>query len=124
MEFDKRSPIYEQLKQYYKQQIVAGEFQLGEKLPSRREIAQQFKINPNTVQRALKELEEEEIIVSEPNVPSTVTMNETIIKELKRTLVNDAVAQFYEAIQPLGVNTAELLTYLEEYISERGEDNA
>lgn len=124
MEFDKRSPIYEQLKQYYKQVIVAGEYQPGEKLPSRREIAQEFKINPNTVQRALKELEEEEIIVSEPNVPSTVTMNEAVINKLKRTMLDEAMTQFYESIQPLGINSEEVMTYLEEYISERGGTHA
>ena len=124
MEFDKRSPIYEQLKQYYKQVIVAGEYQPGEKLPSRRDIAQEFKINPNTVQRALKELEEEEIIVSEPNVPSTVTMNEAVINKLKRTMLYEAMTQFYESIQPLGINSEEVVTYLEEYISERGGKHA
>lgn len=124
VEFDKRSPIYEQLKQYYKQVIVAGEYQPGEKLPSRREIAQEFKINPNTVQRALKELEEEEIIVSEPNVPSTVTMNEAVINKLKRTMLYEAMTQFYESIQPLGINSEEVVTYLEEYISERGGKHA
>lgn len=124
MEFDKRSPIYEQLKQYYKQVIVAGEYQPGEKLPSRRDIAQEFKINPNTVQRALKELEEEEIIVSEPNVPSTVTVNEAVINNLKRKMLDEAIAQFYESIQPLSIESKEVMTYLEEYISERGVDHA
>lgn len=124
VEFDKRSPIYEQLKQYYKQVIVAGEYQPGEKLPSRREIAQEFKINPNTVQRALKELEEEEIIVSEPNVPSTVTVNEAVINNLKRKMLDEAIAQFYESIQPLSIESKEVMTYLEEYISERGVDHA
>lgn len=124
VEFDKRSPIYEQLKQYYKQVIVAGEYQPGEKLPSRRDIAQEFKINPNTVQRALKELEEEEIIVSEPNVPSTVTVNEAVINNLKRKMLDEAIAQFYESIQPLSIESKEVMTYLEEYISERGVDHA
>lgn len=119
MEFDKRSPIYEQLKHHYKQIIVAGDYKAGDKLPSRREIAQEFKINPNTVQRALKELEEEEIIVSEPNVPSTVTMNTEVIEKLKQSMLHDAMVQFYDAIQPLGIEAHELLASLGEYIEER-----
>lgn len=124
MEFDKRSPIYEQLKRYYKQAIVSGDYEMGDKLPSRRDIAQEFKINPNTVQRALKELEEEGIIMSEPNVPSTVTTNETILNQLRNDMLSEAMELFYEAIRPLGLDSNQVMDNLEEYIQKRGDKNA
>lgn len=124
MEFDKRSPIYEQLKRYYKEAIVSGVYKMGEKLPSRREIAQEFKINPNTVQRALKELEEEEIIMSGSNVLSTVTTDEAVLNRLKNDMLNEAMALFYEMVKPLGLDSAQIMDNLDDYIKERGEINA
>lgn len=124
MEFDKRSPIYEQLKEYYKRVIVAGEYKAGDKLPSRREIAQEFKINPNTVQRALKELEEEEIIVSEPNVPSTVTTDPLVIQQLKQSMLHEAMAQFYDAINALSIDEHEIIDSLSDYIQKRRNEDA
>lgn len=57
--------------------------------------------------------------MSEPNVPSTVTMNTEVIEKLKQSMLHDAMVQFYDAIQPLGIEAHELLASLGEYIEER-----
>ncbi|NLB99484.1 MAG: GntR family transcriptional regulator, partial [Lactobacillales bacterium] len=51
MEFNRRSPVYEQLVNHFKEQIANNELKPGQELPSRREIAATYKINPNTAQR-------------------------------------------------------------------------
>ena len=89
MEFDKRIPIYEQLKHRLKQAIVNGEYEAGAVLPSRREMAQSYKVNPNTVQRALKELEEEALIMTGNNVPSQVTNDSNRIENLLKKFINE-----------------------------------
>lgn len=87
----------------------------GDRLPSRRDIAKTFKINPNTVQRAFKSLEEEGIIVSEANVPSRVTENQMIIQQLKRDALEQAMAVFYDTTQVLNMDPHEIATYMTEY---------
>ncbi|WP_290490309.1 MULTISPECIES: GntR family transcriptional regulator [unclassified Aerococcus] len=121
--FDKQTPIYIQLADHYKREIVASRLMAGDKLPSRRDIAKMFKINPNTVQRAFKSLEEEGIIVSEANVPSRVTENQMIIQQLKRDALEQAMAVFYDTTQVLNMDPHEIATYMTEYFQKRGEQD-
>lgn len=59
-------PIYEQIKDNYKRLILSGGIAAGDKLPSVRELASQLAINPNTIQRAYRELESEGFIYTVP----------------------------------------------------------
>ena len=125
MEFDKRIPIYEQLKHLVKQAIVSGEYQPGEVLPSRREMAQRYKVNPNTVQRALKELEEEALIMTGKNVPSQVTDDLKTIEGLRQSMIEAALSVFFKEIEPLNVKPELLVNYVVEYAKNmRGEQDA
>lgn len=125
MEFDKRIPIYEQLKHLVKQAIVSGEYQPGEVLPSRREMAQRYKVNPNTVQRALKELEEEALIMTGNNVPSQVTDDLKTIEALRQSMIEAALSVFFKEIEPLKVKPELLVNYVVEYAKNmRGEQDA
>ncbi|MGO4929471.1 GntR family transcriptional regulator [Fundicoccus sp. Sow4_F4] len=125
MEFDKRIPIYEQLKHLVKQAIVSGEYQPGEVLPSRREMAQRYKVNPNTVQRALKELEEEALIMTGNNVPSQVTDDLKTIEGLRQSMIEAALSVFFKEIEPLKVKPELLVNYVVEYAKNmRGEQDA
>ena len=54
MEWNDKLPVYQQMKDYFIDAILAGTYPLGSELPSRRAIASEFKVNPNTVQRLLK----------------------------------------------------------------------
>ncbi|WP_313351291.1 GntR family transcriptional regulator [Exiguobacterium sp.] len=73
MQFDQRSPVYLQVVRWFKQRIATEELQSGQEIPSRREIAAQLGINPNTAQKAYKEMEEQQLITTERNVPSKIT---------------------------------------------------
>ena len=83
IQFDKRLPVYEQIIDYVKKQIVSGEWELGRELPSRREFASQLQVNPNTVQRAFREMEEMGLISTGNNVMSRVTDNPQLIGQLR-----------------------------------------
>ncbi len=72
---DKR-PIYEQIKDSFRQLIVTGTLPTGEKLPSVRELASSLAINPNTIQRAYRELEAEGYVYSAPGKGSFAAMSE------------------------------------------------
>ncbi|WP_172972648.1 GntR family transcriptional regulator [Fundicoccus ignavus] len=125
MEFDKRIPIYEQLKHRLKQAIVNGEYEAGAVLPSRREMAKSYKVNPNTVQRALKELEEEALIMTGNNVPSQVTNDSNRIENLRQTMIEEALSIFFQEIAPLKVKPEQLVQYVIQYAeSKRGDQDA
>lgn len=101
LQFDNRSPVYLQVIDYFKQQIASGKMELGQVLPSRRELANELKINPNTVQKAFREMEESGLIVTESNLPSKVTADKTIIKQLREELIADAVDDFVQTIHTI-----------------------
>lgn len=123
MDFDSRLPIYEQLQRHIEQQIVAGIYPAGSELPSRRSYAQQLRINPNTVQRAFKILEEEQLIETMPNVPSRVTNDSHRIATLREKLLDEAIVTFLDAIAPLHINPHQLIDALEKKLIQRGEQN-
>ncbi len=118
MEFNRRSPIYMQIITYFKEQIASGEYSPGSEVPSRRELAVQFKINPNTAQRAYKEMEEQGLIYTEGNSPSKITEDKTLIKDLRMALVDDALVELLSIAKQLNVSVAEITSRIEEKYQE------
>lgn len=107
MELDRRSPVYEQIMQYFKEQIACGEFPPGSTVPSRRDLASRLKVNPNTVQRAYKEMEEMGLIHTEGNSPSTITENRSLIQEIRMELITRSLNDFLHAARKLGLGEDE-----------------
>lgn len=84
MNFNNNIPIYVQLIEQLKTYIISGQIKPGEKLPSVRDLALKTKVNPNTMQKALVELEEIDLIYTERTNGKYVTENENTIKKLKQ----------------------------------------
>ena len=119
IQFDKRLPVYEQIIDYVKKQIVSGEWELGRELPSRREFASQLQVNPNTVQRAFREMEEMGLISTGNNVMSRVTDNPELIGQLKQEMLQEAIQIFADSIYPLHVSNEEVMEQLEQAMKRR-----
>lgn len=119
IQFDKRLPVYEQIIDYVKKQIVSGEWELGRELPSRREFASQLQVNPNTVQRAFREMEEMGLISTGNNVMSRVTDNPQLIGKLKQEMLQEAIQIFADSIYPLHVSNEEVMEQLEQAMKRR-----
>ena len=111
--FDNDRPIYIQLVEQLKECIVAGKFKAGEKLPSVREFAMQIKVNPNTVQKALVEIENQKLIYTERTNGKFVTENEELIENVKKELANQKVQKYFQDMNKLGINKEEAITYLQ-----------
>lgn len=118
--FNKRDPVYIQVVRHFKERIATGYYEPGQEIPSRRELANQLKINPNTVQRAYKEMEEAGLIFTEGNSPSRITKNEEIIKTTREELILAAVTNFVEAIKPIKVPIDEVVGLIKEKYDEEG----
>jgi len=111
MEFNvnNREPVYLQVVRNFKQKIAKGLLEAGQEIPSRRELAVQFNINPNTVQKAYKEMEEQGLITTERNFPSKVTTDSNILNGVRNELIMEAVNEFVDSIKVINVPVNELL---------------
>ena len=121
-EFSNDAPIYTQLIQQVKVGIVAGIFPPGERLPSVRELATEAGVNPNTMQRALAELERDGLVYSQRTAGRFVTEDETMIQAAKRGLAQRHVKSFIEAMSRLGFRQEEIVALLKQEIEEGTRD--
>jgi len=112
--FDNDRPIYIQLVEQLKEYIVSGNFKAGEKLPSVRELAMQIKVNPNTVQKALTEIENQKLIYTERTNGKFVTENVELIENVKKELANEKVQKYFQDMNKLGIDKEEAIKYLQE----------
>lgn len=103
MEFDGNRPIYLQLYETIRKQIAAGELIPGEKLESVRNLAKEYGVNPNTVQRALQELEREALIETDRTRGKFVTENKDTIDTLGKDAFFDACDQLIDVAADLSM---------------------
>ena len=111
-QFRSDSPIYTQLTQRLTQAIIAGEFQPGERLPSVRDLAVEAGVNPNTVQRALSELERDGLVFSQRTAGRFVTENENMITNAKLRLADERVEEFLRSMKTLGCSKEEVIALI------------
>ncbi|OLS35432.1 GntR family transcriptional regulator [Bacillus sp. MRMR6] len=122
--FNNRDPVYLQIIRYFKEKIVNGELRPGEEIPSRRELANQMKVNPNTAQRAYKEMEEQGLITTERNHPSKITTDTKILGKVREELILEAVDTFVTSVRSINVPVEELLDLVREKYTSNGNQEA
>lgn len=115
MNFDASMPIYLQVIESIKKDIVAGKLKLGEKLPSTREMAVEKTINANTAARIYKELELMDIAFTKRGIGTFVTESTDKYKELKKELSEEYVKSFIYNMKDLGYEKQEIEFMLKEY---------
>lgn len=130
IKFDERIPVYLQIIDYFKMKIISKEILSGEELPSRREVAQLFKVNPNTVQKAFKEMESLGMIYTNRNAPSIVTKDQTVLQALRDEHLNEVLTDLLQTVYLLEIPLPQLMEKIEKHylnykaqIKERGSDD-
>ena len=116
---DDTRPIYLQLEDIIKSKIIAGIYKPGQKLPSVRELAAEAAVNPNTMQKALAELERSGLVYTQRTSGRYITEDTAIMQNLKHRLAHDLIYQFLEAMAHLGYTREESIQLL---IEESKED--
>lgn len=109
-------PVYVQLIEIIESAIISGLFEPGARLPSVRELAQQAGVNPNTMQRALSELERSGIVYAKRTSGRFITEDEGLIKAMKYEKAADVAVAFLKKMKELGLSAQEvreLITQLE-----------
>ena len=112
--FDNERPIYIQLVELIRIEIVSGKFKKGERIPSVRELALMMKVNPNTMQKALNELENQKLIYTERTNGKFVTEDEELIENIKKELAKEKVNNYLDSMNSIGISFEESLKYLQE----------
>lgn len=112
MEFNNHSPIYTQIADFFKNKIASGAYSPGERIESVRELAMSMGVNPNTMQRALSELERDGYLYTERTSGRYITKDANLIQELRKNMVGDLIDNFIQEMLGLGFQKEELLMLL------------
>ena len=118
--FQADAPIYTQLIAQIKRGIVTGAFPAGGRLPSVRDLATEAGVNPNTMQRALAELERDGLVYSQRTAGRFVTEDKEMIETAKRALAQSHIQSFLEQMASLGYDREEIVTLVRQGGEEDG----
>lgn len=121
MEFKSNIPIYIQVIQDIERKMITGELPLGSKLPSSRELALLYQINPNTAARVYNEMETMELSFTKRGIGTFVTEDAERISRIKQELVSEKFHDFVRSIADLGIGSEELQNMVKEYYEKREE---
>lgn len=110
--FQNDTPIYLQIIEHIKQRIISKEYLPDQKIPSVRELSLQFEVNPNTVQKALAELENSGLIYTERTNGKFVTGNKEIIEQITKETVERKTNEFFLSMEKLGFTKKQILEIL------------
>ena len=108
-EFNNNQPIYVQIVERIKIMIISGELKVSDKLSSVRELAEEAGVNPNTMQKALAQLENEGLVYSERTSGRFISNDEGLIYNAKTTYARDKIEETIELLLSIGYNKEELL---------------
>lgn len=117
-QIDNNRPVYIQLVEQLKVKIISGEIELDSKLDSVRSLAADAMVNPNTMQKALAELEREGFVYSKRTSVRFVTDNKELIENERKNLVKDNVKKTLDTLINLGYTNEEILNLVEEILRE------
>lgn len=115
-EFNDETPIYLQIMEQIKAQIAADIWKPGDKLPSVRDLAIEAQVNPNTMQKALTELERAGLLYSQRTAGRFVSDSIEGRSILKNELVENYLKNFLQNMSKIGYTREETITLLQEYI--------
>lgn len=108
-EFNNDIPIYVQLANELKQKIISGKIKSGERLESVRELALKNKVNPNTMQRALLELEDLKLIFTERTNGKFVTLDQSVIDSYKNEYAFSLSKKYLEDMKAIGLAKTDII---------------
>ena len=119
-ELDNDRPIYLQLMESIQRDIIAGVYQPGDKLPSVRDLAVAAAVNPNTMQKALSELERNGLVHSYRTSGRFITEDKTMLRKMKEQQASRQIKEFIEKMRQLGYQDPEILSLIKETINGGG----
>ncbi len=111
-DFQGDRPIYLQIVEQVQLRIVSGYYPAGSKLPAVRDLAAEASVNPNTMQKALADLERKGLVYSQRTAGRFITEDKSMIEQIKQSLAREQVDEFLKKMQALGCTVGEVITLL------------
>lgn len=129
LKLDQHSPIYQQIVDEFKRAIARGELKPGDRIPSQRELATMVQVNPNTVQRAYREMEQARITETLRGQGTFITNDPGLVAGIRREMAGQALVAFVREMHSLGFECDEMTemvrsTYRHVIGTERGQEAA
>ena len=118
---DSDRPIYTQILEEIQIRIITGQYKSGERIPSVRELAAQAGVYPNTMQKALTELERSGLVMSQRTSGRIVTEDLEMLRQTRNKLAYDQINAFIERMKKLGFDKEEVMTLLKQAEGEKNE---
>lgn len=115
VKFDNSIPIYMQIIDYYKKAMIRGTIREGDKILSQREFAEKHRVNPNTVQRAYREMEAMGLVKTERGQGTFVSLDLKSLEKLKTETADKIINNFVTEMKSIGFNLRETADLVEEY---------
>ena len=113
-DFNREKPIYAQIVEKLESRIFSGYYRPGEKIPSVRELAVEMSVNPNTMQRAMAQLEREGILYSRRTAGRYITEDAQLLARLKKAMIQAEAENFINRLKEMGITKEEMLPALME----------
>ena len=108
-------PIYLQIILFIKRGMISGQIQPGDELPSRRVLSALLGVNPNTIQKAYRMLEEEGLVSSHAGAKSYVVLDEATLTKIRAELLENAARTLIDAMKQMGLSKREALALIENH---------
>ena len=121
-DLDNDGPIYLQLMERIQHDIISGVYRPGDKIPSVRDLALEAAVNPNTMQKALSELERSGLVYSQRTSGRFITEDEKMLKKMKMDLASEHIQQFFEQMPHLGFSDEETLDLIRETLRRKNNE--
>ena len=114
IKLNNKDPVYIQIALYVKRQILLKRAVSGDRLPSRRELAAQLNINPNTVQKAYKLMEDEGFVITSGNQGSIIYVDEDIYRRIEDELTRGMVSEFIVSVKEINLSFKRVVDLISE----------
>lgn len=114
LNLDDNQPVYVQIAQYVKRQILLNQTFSGDSLPSRRDIAAQLRVNPNTVQKAFKLMEDDGYVHTSGKLGSRVYFDEEIRAQIEKEFTVEMVRQFIDQAKEINMSFKQVIDRISE----------
>lgn len=118
---DSDRPIFMQILERIRVDIISGRYQPGDKLPSVRELAAEAAVNPNTMQRAFAELERTGLVHSKRTSGRFITEDREMIEALKADIAKEKIQLFLDSMEQLGYDKEQILALMSRTLDGKGE---
>lgn len=124
LDFDLSKPIYQQIIDEIQRQIARGELKPGDRIMSQRELARKARVNPNTVQRAYREMEQMGLTETKRGQGSFICGDTALIHSIKSKLAQQAVEHYIQEMYALGWADKQIVRLVEEQLDAKRDQSS